>query len=286
MGDLISGDDGLPAEVVGPWVKEKHEYLCRYVDISSGPRLKFVNAQRSKIKNIAGAMYTAGATYIDLFCGPGRARIGETGEYVDGGCVAAWKKSQKGNAPFSKVYIADKDINRRNAAYSRLKALGAPVIAIDGDALQAASALVQLLNPDALHFSFIDPFNLETLNFQIIEYLSRFKRMDMLIHYSRLDMQRNLDRYMANELSTFDTLAPGWREHIKTDQSPLSTRMAIFEYWKELVAKLNTKVSTDTKLITGSKNQPLYNLLLVTKHDLAKKFWKIASNPEGQTSLF
>jgi len=34
MGKLIDGDDGLPAEEVGIWAKEKHDYLCRYIDIS------------------------------------------------------------------------------------------------------------------------------------------------------------------------------------------------------------------------------------------------------------
>jgi hypothetical protein len=34
MGKLIDGDDGLPAEEVGVWAKEKHDYLCRYIDIS------------------------------------------------------------------------------------------------------------------------------------------------------------------------------------------------------------------------------------------------------------
>lgn len=28
MGRLIDGDDGLPAEDVGVWAKEKHQYLC------------------------------------------------------------------------------------------------------------------------------------------------------------------------------------------------------------------------------------------------------------------
>ena len=41
----------------------------------------------------------------------------------------------------------------------------------------------------------------------------------------------------------------------------------------------------NTQLITGSKNQPLYWLLLAAKHDLAHKFWATASNVEGQGKL-
>lgn len=36
MGRLIEGDEGLPAEDVGVQAKEKHQYLCRYIDISRG----------------------------------------------------------------------------------------------------------------------------------------------------------------------------------------------------------------------------------------------------------
>ncbi len=42
MGKLVDGDDGLPAEEVGPGAKEKQELLGRYVDISRGARSKFI----------------------------------------------------------------------------------------------------------------------------------------------------------------------------------------------------------------------------------------------------
>ena len=116
MGKLIDGDDGLPAEDVGVWAKEKHDYLCRYIDISRSTRAKFLGPGK------------AGATYIDLFCGPGRCKVWDSGEWIDGGVVAAWKKSREGNAPFSQVFIGDLDVLRRQAAATRLRNLGAPVV--------------------------------------------------------------------------------------------------------------------------------------------------------------
>jgi three-Cys-motif partner protein len=74
---LIAGDDGLPAEEVGVWVIEKHEFLKRYLDISRATRQKFLGDGN------------AGATYIDLFCSTGRARIRETGAWIDGSAVSA-----------------------------------------------------------------------------------------------------------------------------------------------------------------------------------------------------
>jgi hypothetical protein len=41
MGKLIDGDDGLPADEVGIWAKEKHSYLRRYLDISRATRKKW-----------------------------------------------------------------------------------------------------------------------------------------------------------------------------------------------------------------------------------------------------
>src|SRR3954462_8163808 len=83
------------------WVINKHKSLRRYVDISRGARKKFLGEGN------------AGATYIDLFCGTGRARIRETGAWIDGSAVSAWKIAQGGRAPFSEILVADIDQTRR-----------------------------------------------------------------------------------------------------------------------------------------------------------------------------
>ena len=170
MGKLIDGDDGLPAEEVGVWAKEKHDYLCRYIDISRSTRAKFLGPGK------------AGATYIDLFCGPGRCKVRDSSEWIDGGVVAAWKKSQEGNAPFSQVFIGDLDTQRREAAATRLRNLGAPVVEVNGAAVNAVKSVTAQLNAYGLHFAFLDPFDLAALNFDIIVALSALKRIDMLVH--------------------------------------------------------------------------------------------------------
>lgn len=273
MGKLIDGDDGLPAEEVGVWAKEKHDYLCRYIDISRAVRLQF------------NGPTNAGATYIDPFCGPGRCRVRDTGEWIDGGVVAAWKKSREGGAPFTQVYIGDLNTQRREAAATRLRQLGAPVVEIDGAAVQSVQEIVARLNPYGLHFAFLDPFNLEALNFGIIDSLSKLKRIDMLVHVNQMDLQRNLVSNVTAEESAFDTFAPGWRDKVDVVRSQQEIRQSVFQYWRDQVANLGVWPSAEMKLITGSKNQPLYWLLLAAKHDLAHKFWATASNVEGQGRL-
>lgn len=270
MGKLIDGDDGLPAEEVGVWAKEKHDYLCRYIDISRGARAKYIGQGKG------------GATYIDLFCGPGRCRVRDTGEWIDGGVVAAWKKSRDGGAPFSQVYIGDIDPQRRQAAVTRLNQLSAPVIEMEGVAVETAQKVVAALNPYGLNFAFLDPFDLAALNFQIIEVLSRLTRIDMLVHVSQMDLQRNAVSYAMADESAFDSFAPGWRAKVPVGQPQQALRQQVFQYWRDKVADLGVWPSTEMRLLTGGNNQPLYWLLMAAKHALPHKFWAAASNIEGQ----
>lgn len=270
MGDLVEGDDGLPAEIVGVWAKEKHDCLCRYVDISRKTRTKYLGFGK------------AGATYIDLFCGPGRCRVRNTDEWIDGGVVAAWKKSQEGGAPFSQVFIADIDAQRRQAAAIRLRNLGAPVVEVDGAAVGAAKAVTAQINAYGLHFAFLDPFDLRTLDFNIIVTLSALRRIDMLVHVSLMDLQRNTKIYATKSNSPFDTFAPGWRDKVSIAQSQQELRKQIFYFWRNKVASLGVWPSIHTRLISGGHNQPLYWLLMAAKHPLPHKFWSTASNIEGQ----
>jgi three-Cys-motif partner protein len=272
MGKLVDGDDGLSAEDVGIWAKEKHDLLCRYVDITRGVRKGFVGTGK------------AGATYIDLFCGPGRAKLRD-GEFIDGSCVAAWKKSREGGAPFSKVLIADLDEERLNAAVVRLQREGAPVEAFLGPATETVDLVFKKLNGSALHFAFIDPFSLGSLNFQIFQTLARCKRMDILVHLSKMDLQRNLGSNLAARQSSFDAFAPGWRSAIDVQQAQRGIRVEIIEYWKGLVANAGIDASAEMKLLKGEQDQHLYWLLLVASHDLAHKFWKVAANTGKQTSF-
>lgn len=273
MGELIEGDDGLPAEEVGSWAKNKHDYLNRYVDISRGVRSRWLDKGKG------------GATLIDPFCGPGRCKIRRTDEFIDGGVVAAWKKSVDANTPFSAVYIGDIDAVRVEACEKRLRELNAPVRAFSGDAVATIKAVVGLVNPCALNFAYLDPYNLQTLNFEMIATLSRLRYIDMLVHVSQMDLQRNLDKYSSGDSAVFDAFIPGWQDEIKAG-SIAATRQAILRYWSELVGRLGVWPSPEPKLVSGPGNQPLYWLLLAAKHELALAFWKVAANKQQQGSLF
>lgn len=274
MAELIEGDDRLPANEVNAWAKQKHDYLCRYVGICRETRKKYLGPGKG------------GAAYFDLFCATGRARIKGTGEWIEGSAVTAWNTSVAGGAPYSAVYVSDIDKNSLDACVSRLKALEAPVVPIHACAVDAVQQMVQSVNHHGLHFALIDPYNLGALDFRIIQGLAKLKRIDMMIHFSIMDLQRNLVANIKAEESAFDTLAPGWRNAVDTAGSQSTIRQRVIEYWRDRIADLGTWPSTEQRLIAGGKNQPLYYLLMAAKHKLAHKFWETAVNPEGQKHLF
>jgi three-Cys-motif partner protein len=263
-------DDGLPLDEVGPWAKEKHERLRKYVDITRAVRKKFV--ERS-----------GGATYIDLYGGSGRALVRDTQERIDGSPLVAFKCAWDGKVQFSEIHIADASEDSCRAAERRLRAIGASPAAYIGEAEQTVSEIIARLNPHGLHFAFLDPYNLDDLPFAIIEAFSRLQRIDMLIHVSAQDLQRNLDVYTKADDKRLERFAPGWREHIDLNQSQRGIRAAILAYWASKIEKLGLSSAEHAELISGiERNQRLYWLVMVSRHKLAKEFWEKIRNVSGQ----
>jgi three-Cys-motif partner protein len=266
-------DDGLPLDEVGAWAKEKHERLRKYVDITRSVRKKFV--ERS-----------GGATYIDLYCGSGRSLVRDTQEKIDGSPLVAFKCARGRKVQFSEIHIADASRESCYAAEVRLRAVGANPITYVGEAEQTAREVVGRLNPHGLHFAFLDPYNLDDLPFTVIETFNRLQRIDMLIHVSAQDLQRNLDIYTKADDMRLERFAPEWRQYIDLNQSQRGIRAAILAYWASKIEQLGLSSAEHAELITGSeRNQRLYWLVMVSRHKLAKEFWDKIRNVSGQGEL-
>lgn len=274
MAHFIDPADGLPCGKVGRWVSEKHVYLERYIRITSATRRKFIGDGN------------AGATFIDLFSGGGRANIRKTNEIVDGSPLVAWKASQSSGSPFSEVYIADTDHALREACVTRLTNAGAMCREVAGNAVQASAYLRKTLRPKALHLVFVDPWSLGSLDFRIFQNLSALERIDLIVHVSAMDLQRNLPSNLASDEPDFDDFAPEWRPAVKHLTDPFEVRAGVVEHWRKCIGQLGVWPSTEMKLIKGDHGQRLYWLVIASKHPLARRFWDIASNPEGQGDLF
>jgi three-Cys-motif partner protein len=268
-------EDGLPREIVGAWVAEKHARVRKYVDISRGPRAGFVGSGK------------AGASFIDLYAGPGRARIKSEKAGIDGSPLVAWHASVDSRAPFTQVHVADAHGALVGAAEIRLQRVGAPVHAEAGPATETVDRVLSKLNRHGLHVALLDPFNLEALPFAIIRKLAAIDRMDIIIHVSGLDLQRNLREYIAQEESALDAFAPRWREHVNQNRPQHAVRAGILEHWKRLIAAEGMTTARTLEKVRGPNRQPLYWLAFAARHPLALEFWEKIVNvgPERQLHL-
>jgi three-Cys-motif partner protein len=239
---------GLIVEHVGPWAIDKLKIVTDYIQASGAARRHYLGT---------------GAAYIDVFCGPGRSKIRTTRKLIDGSPVAAYKKSKESLAPFTVLHIADANPELLASAEKRLTDLGAPVHPTSGPASIAMPKIVQVLNPTGLHFAFLDPHNLGALSFDLFESLAKLKRIDIIVHVSLSDLQRNADRYTSSAHDQFDRFAPEWRDKIRTDMNQGSLRAAILQYWSDKVLALGLPRAEHCELITGEKNQRLYWLIFL-----------------------
>lgn len=273
--DLITADDGLDANVVGPWAEDKHQRVRKYVGISSAARKKFS----------VGRTHPYSTCFIDLYCACGRAMIRDTGEFIDGSSVAAWSESVKKNSPFSHVIIGDANADRLGACKARLEALGAQVTSLHGPAEETAKIAATLLDPNGLHVALLDPYNLDALPFSVISDLAALQKMDMIVRFDSGDLERNLGNNLLGQQDTLDSFCPGWREAVKPGRNQ-SQKHDVFERWLQLVKGLTLKPSHGVEEIKNNNNRTIYWLVFLSRHKLADKFWEEIRHVGQQSTLF
>lgn len=260
---------GLPILDIGEWSLEKHDLLRKYVDASWAARQKWTHR-----------------CFIDLFSGPGRVKVRKSNVVTDGGAVVAWRQASKRDGRFTKVIVGDIDPNALKACKTRLEGLGAPVDALEGPATQTVDQVLRIVNPNGLHLAYLDPYNLEHLPFSVIERLAKFKNIDILVHFSVMDLQRELELDFERDQSRFELFAPNWRKQIDPlSMSKQEARAQFVRYWLSLVDSLGFSCSRERPLMTNSKNGPLYRMMFLMRHKLADKLWTDIAKP-AQGSLF
>jgi three-Cys-motif partner protein len=223
---------------------------------------------------------------VDVFCGPGRSLLRSDGQYIDGSPITAFKQGKQSAECFATIEISDVDPELLAAATTRLQRLEAPVRATPGPAVEAISNIVSSLNQYGLHFALLDPHNLGALSFSINEQLAKLKHVDILVHVSVSDLQRNADLYSLAVQRQFDEFAPGWRTHVSLDANLQSVRASMIGYWSDLVERLGLPRAKHTELIKGTGNQRLYWLMLLSRHPRAHEFWHKITSPAREPTMF
>jgi len=269
---LEPGDDGLPVQDVGIWAVDKHDYLQRYIEASSGPRGSFLRPRND--------YPPAGAGFVDLFAGPGRARVRETGEYINGSPIVALEHTRQ---PFTKVVAVDLDPENVAALKSRTAKYGARAEVILGDWNTVIEDAISRLPEYGLNLALVDPYGLEPLRFETLQKLACVRRMDLIIHFPIADMKRNITNVKADEYAGFIDRFLGMHAEIKhlSDIPRLIDLLRIqlkpYGYEQEQVRSV---------AVCNSKKTPLYYLVYVSKHPKGSEIWKSLTRNSGKQRGF
>jgi three-Cys-motif partner protein len=257
-------DEGKNGEGVGQWVaQEKHRYLCTYIDAARAAAKKGFSQW----------------VYIDPFSGPGRLR--QRGETITrpGGAVVAWRQSQFSGTPFGTVMIGDIDPVRSSACEARLAALGAPVKRFNGPAAETVLEMVKAVPPRSLCLVYIDPYNLALLSFPMIEALAKLPKVDFVVHFSTMDLIRNVAAELDPDRARFDDVSPGWRDRMASVANQ-SLAVAFFADWYQRVKALGFEFSEAMPLIRNDDQREIYRLVFFARNDLPNRLWSdVARDP-------
>lgn len=246
---------------VGDWAENKHSRIRRYVDITRGVRKMFTGPNKP------------GTTYIELFSGPGQARLKDKNKVVDGSPVIAVKAAKATGVPFTEVHFGDLNTKYLESLRRKIESDSDAIFTYPGLATETVDQIAGALNPSGYHFAFLDPYNLR-LPIGIIERLGKLQRIDLLIHISVNDLQRNLDNYLAEKSTTLDDFAPGWRDAISAPVNSPAIRHEIVRYWAQLVEdRTGLSVAERFELIKGPQNIPLYWLAFASRNPRGHEFW-------------
>ena len=270
---ILDPADGLIVDEVGAWASEKHDRLRKYIDAYRSVRALYLPPKG-----------TGGAGYIELFSGPGRSQIKGTKEFIDGSPLVAYKAAQRSRTRFSDLHFNDLDREKSSALKKRIATLGAAAHFYSQSADAVVDEIVDALNPTGLHFAFLDPYKLEVLPFSIIRKLVTIPKMDMLIHVSVFDLQRNLRRYVADG-TVLNSFMPGWRDSVDVNRTDHGLRTDLLDYWLGEIRKLGTNPAEGIELVSGPGGQRLYWLVFVSAHPLGRKLWEDIRNVNVQTRL-
>lgn len=261
-------NDGLEIPEVGPWSRDKHHFLHRYIKA-------FITAMKQK--------RWSGLHYIDPFAGAGLARIKGTDELDWGSPLIA----ARANPPFDRLHLCEKKTVAFKALTQRLQVVRSGDQLLCGDANQKVHEIVDAIPRGALSLAFLDPYGLH-LDYETLRAFSTV-RSDLIIFFpDRIDAHRNWRAYYwLDPNSNLDAvLGPDsdWR-HVILD-APESQRPAKFrELYEQQIRRLGY-TEFEYEGIPSNRNR-LYWLIFCSRHRAGRDIWRGVSEKkrDGQRTF-
>ncbi len=279
MAEITPEDDGLPCSDVGAWAEDKYTLLALYDKLFSTGMKKKWNTR----------------VYLDLYSGPGLARVRGTNRILVGSPLLALGVPD----PFDKYIFCESDPGRLSALQQRVRRLfpGANVNFVLGDCNEKIDEICANIPPysrehGVLSFCFVDPYGI-SINFSTVRKLSSYLLDFLFLLAVQMDANRNLDHYLDQDNHRIDEFLdlPDWRERwkIAEGQGTSFPRYLAEEYsgQMEKLRYLPVPWHKMKQVRSDEKNLPLYRLALFSRHPLAYQFWdEVLRYSSDQRALF
>jgi len=258
----VRARDGLHARQVGIWSAEKLTVVGRYMGI-------FSNGMKGKWE---------GLTHVELFPGPGRCVVEETGAEIPGSPLLALGTKKA----FDRIVCVEADpvayeaLQRRVAAHPR----GDTVRLILGNCNEVIDEVLAEVPPRHLALAFIDPEGVKGFEFATVERLTERNTDFIVLFPQNMAINRNRDKWLAasHETPLDKLLGPNWRQHPEPEVRQFMERMEGLGY----------RVEGSGINFSNSKGFRLYYQLFASRSSTGINFWKriTARPPDAQMRMF
>jgi three-Cys-motif partner protein len=261
--------DGLPARESGAWVLDKKDYVGRYLGIFT----------KGVSRKWGGKL-----AYVDLFSGPGKNVIRDTGEEVDGSPVLALQ-CDFGRYVFVDVPEVLATLRMRLRNHPKLPRISF----VEGDCNLVIDEVLRQLPADHLTLAFIDPTGLQ-IRFETIRRLVHKRKVDLLmtIHFG-MGIQLNLPQYIKTEGEAMTGFLGNseWRKDVEGVATINQAGRLILDRYMAQLRTLDYLDTKDREIVRNDQNTPLYYIIMASRHKLGEKFWQEVTKiaPSGQRRM-
>ncbi|MCX6143733.1 MAG: three-Cys-motif partner protein TcmP [Ignavibacteriales bacterium] len=269
--DIIATEDRLLTPSVGAWAEKKYR-LLHYYDRLFATGIK--NRFRHRV-------------YFDLFSGPGKALIEQTGKTVYTSPLLAMNLPDQ----FTKYLFCDEREDFLESLKSRVETHfdGVDAEYFNGDCNTEITRILRKLPPPSrrntmLTFCFVDPFNLE-FKFSTVQALNSFRVDFLILLATDMDGARNRVEYELPTNTRIDEFLGDrdWRIQWQIEKNlGISFSTFLLNSFADRMIGLDYLPKSRSRMVhirSDDRNLPLYRLAFFSKHDLAYTFWdKVLDN--------
>lgn len=260
-------DDGLLVDEIGRWSLQKHRLIALYDTLFS-----------TGMKNLWDVLI-----YMDLFCGPGRARIRDTDRIVETSPLIALRVPD----PFARYIFCDREEHAIDALRQRVERdfPDADVKYHNGD----CNLIIDEIKSDipkpsedrtVLSLAFLDPRGIGGLKFSTIKALSEYYVDFVLLLALSMDAHRFQVIYEGESNTTVDEFLGDatWRE--RWEESRLkNVEFRVFlveEFAKRMqdLGYLPEGLETMKEIRSDEKNLSLYHIAFFSRNKKGYAFWR------------